>query len=212
MPDSDEFSDPEHESTETSATSRYVRLTRAELYELVWAEPVARLAKRWGVSDVAVAKWCRKLNVPRPGRGYWARVQAGHKGGRGSLPPARAGQRTEVCMSPGPERPNVDAPPVSDTLPADLKELYLAFDSPDAHIEAPAEPVEPHKLVARTQSTFRNARADDGGILIARGRWHLDVEVTRDTLDRALRILDALLKALEQRGIRVSVKDTDDKG
>lgn len=40
----------------------------------------------------------------------------------------------------------------------------------------------------------------------------MDVEVTRDTVDRALRILDALVKALEQRGIRVSVKDIDEKG
>jgi len=212
MPDSDEAPDLEHESTETSATSRYVRLTREELYDQVWAEPVTRLAKRWGVSDVAVAKWCRKLNVPRPGRGYWARAQAGHKGGKRALPPARAGQRSEVCMSPGPERTDPDPTPVSETLPADLKELYLAFDPPGARLEVPAELVEPHKLVARTQSTFRNARAGDGGILVARGRWHLDVEVTRDTLDRALRILDALLKALEQRGIRGSVRDSDDRG
>jgi hypothetical protein len=212
MPDPDGLLDPKHNSTETSATSRYVRLTREQLYELVWAEPVTRLAKRWGVSDVAVAKWCRKLSVPRPGRGYWARVQAGHKGGRRPLPPARAGQRTEVCVSSGPERTIPEPTPVSETLPADLKELFLAFDPPAARIEVPAELVDPHKLVARTQSTFRNARADDGGILIARGRWHLDVQVTRETLDRALKILDALLKALEQRGIRVSVKDTDDKG
>lgn len=74
-------------------------LSRETLYELVWAEPVARLAKRWGVSDVAVAKWCRKLNVPRPGRGYWARVQAGHKGGK--RPSAAPGSMTPGFSSLG---------------------------------------------------------------------------------------------------------------
>ncbi len=44
-------------------------VTREGLYELVWSEPISRISKRFGVSDVAVAKVCRKLNVPRPGRG-----------------------------------------------------------------------------------------------------------------------------------------------
>lgn len=36
---------------------------RAELYEQVWAEPVRVVAKRYGVSDVALGTICRK-----PGR------------------------------------------------------------------------------------------------------------------------------------------------
>jgi len=43
---------------------------RDELYEKVWAAPVIKVAKEYGVSDVAVAKACRKLKVPLPGRGY----------------------------------------------------------------------------------------------------------------------------------------------
>lgn len=52
-------------------------LTRDELYELVWSKPMQELAKDFGLSDVALAKRCRKLAVPVPGRGYWARVAAG---------------------------------------------------------------------------------------------------------------------------------------
>jgi hypothetical protein len=32
------------------------RLTRAELYNLVWSEPMRMLAPRFGLSDVALAK------------------------------------------------------------------------------------------------------------------------------------------------------------
>jgi hypothetical protein len=46
---------------------------REELYEKVWSEPVTKVAKGYGVSDVALAKACRKLKVPVPGRGYWAK-------------------------------------------------------------------------------------------------------------------------------------------
>ena len=44
---------------------------REVLYSEVWAEPVRIVAERYDVSDVALAKACRKLAVPLPGRGYW---------------------------------------------------------------------------------------------------------------------------------------------
>lgn len=44
-------------------------VTREELYELVWTIPTQRLAERFGFSDVALAKTCKKLKVPKPSRG-----------------------------------------------------------------------------------------------------------------------------------------------
>ena len=55
---------------------------REKLYKEVWKEPALIVAKRYGVSSVALAKACRKLSVPLPPRGYWARVRA-----RGKAPP-----------------------------------------------------------------------------------------------------------------------------
>lgn len=52
-------------------------VTREDLYILVWKMPTTQVAKILGVSDVAVAKRCKKLNVPKPPRGYWAKVQSG---------------------------------------------------------------------------------------------------------------------------------------
>ena len=49
---------------------------REKLYEEVWKEPALVVAKRYGVSSVALAKACRKLSVPLPPRGYWARARA----------------------------------------------------------------------------------------------------------------------------------------
>lgn len=46
------------------------RLTREELYALVWASPMTKVAKQFGLSDVALHKICRKHNVPTPPQGY----------------------------------------------------------------------------------------------------------------------------------------------
>jgi hypothetical protein len=54
-----------------------IKITRQELYNLVWSNPVVKVAKDFGISDVAVGKICKKLNIPKPGLGYWAKKQAG---------------------------------------------------------------------------------------------------------------------------------------
>ena len=41
--------------------------TRKELFDLVWSTPASQLRAQTGVSDVAVAKACRKFNIPKPG-------------------------------------------------------------------------------------------------------------------------------------------------
>lgn len=52
-------------------------LSREEIFALVWEKPGLEVAKELGISDVAVGKLCARLQVPKPPRGYWARVQSG---------------------------------------------------------------------------------------------------------------------------------------
>jgi hypothetical protein len=61
--------------------------SRETLHELVWTAPATEIPEQLGVSDVALAKLCRRAAVPRPGRGYWARVEAGQCVARTPLPP-----------------------------------------------------------------------------------------------------------------------------
>jgi hypothetical protein len=48
------------------------------LEKQVWSEPIRQLAKKYGVSDVAIHKHCKKMGISLPGRGYWAK-QASQK-------------------------------------------------------------------------------------------------------------------------------------
>ena len=38
-----------------------------------------KVAEEYGVSSVALGKVCRKLAVPVPGRGHWAKLAHGHR-------------------------------------------------------------------------------------------------------------------------------------
>lgn len=50
---------------------------RETLYREVWAEAVTTVAKRYGVSDVAIRKICKSMSIPLPPLGYWAKKKAG---------------------------------------------------------------------------------------------------------------------------------------
>jgi hypothetical protein len=60
--------------------SEFVHITRRYnrdlLYEQVWSRPMQTVAKEYGVSDVYLARMCRALFIPLPGRGYWAKKAA----------------------------------------------------------------------------------------------------------------------------------------
>lgn len=74
-------------------------LTREELFTLVWKRPATGVARDLEISDVALGKLCRRLQVPKPPRGYWARVKSGRAMKRPALAAFRettaglAGQR-----------------------------------------------------------------------------------------------------------------------
>lgn len=56
---------------------RSISWNRMELYNEVWSEPLVKLSRKYGISDVRLGKVCRKLKIPHPGRGYWAKKKAG---------------------------------------------------------------------------------------------------------------------------------------
>ena len=52
---------------------------------------------------------------------------------------------------------------------------------------------------------LRGSTTDERGVSAPWNKRYLNIHVTRSSLDRALRIMDALLKALEKRGFSVEV-------
>lgn len=51
------------------------RPSKEELNKLLWSEATTTIAKKYGVSDNAVAKWAKSYGLKKPPRGYWAKVQ-----------------------------------------------------------------------------------------------------------------------------------------
>jgi hypothetical protein len=77
------------------------RLSRTELYDLVWSEPLKTLCSRFGISDVALKKTCARSEIPTPERGYWAKKDAGKRTFQVSLPIRPPGMDDQVLIAAG---------------------------------------------------------------------------------------------------------------
>lgn len=53
--------------------SRKFEISKDELKSLVWLKPIVKIAEDFGVSDVAIIKRCKLLNIDRPPAGYWSK-------------------------------------------------------------------------------------------------------------------------------------------
>lgn len=56
------------------------RPTKEILEKELWELPTQLLAKKYGVSDNAVAKWAKGYELTKPPRGYWRKKQCGKLG------------------------------------------------------------------------------------------------------------------------------------
>jgi hypothetical protein len=77
------------------------RLSRKELFELVWSEPMKNLSVRFGISDVALKKTCARAAIPTPDRGYWAKREAGKSTYQPSFSERPPGMDDEVVVGGG---------------------------------------------------------------------------------------------------------------
>ena len=57
--------------------SRKFHVNPLEMQQMVWEMPATHIAQAYGVSDKAIEKFCKKHQIQKPGRGYWAKLYAG---------------------------------------------------------------------------------------------------------------------------------------
>jgi hypothetical protein len=195
------------------ATEPIKTLTRLELYDLIWAEPMTKVAPRFGLSDVGLAKVCKRYDIPRPPVGYWAQKQVGKEPERSPLPPTdeKSQQTIEFAQEEKVQRtqPQTAADKVNDD---NLKKLIEFEELPKNRITVNENVAKYHTFVRDAKSSFSDGYANRQGLHSP--NWsnqgaRVSISVTKDSRHRALRLMDALVKAFEQRGHQVIVEGKD---
>lgn len=164
-------------------------LSREELYEKVWSSPIVKLAKSFGVSDAAIHKACEKHTVPKPPRGYWAQRAFG------------------IEIKPPPLEPVVDPELNNVVIGQQQPNRSGSKSQPKVDVEVPERLASPHPLVQQTLRSIENSREQRGRDFEGNNKAdRLNISVGEGSLQRGLRIWDALLKALESRGWSTAIE------
>lgn len=170
-------------------------VTREELYELVWSTPMIRVAEKFEVSGSYLARVCTELRVPRPERGYWAKLAVGKAPQRPGLPEPLPGDPIVWSRADG--------------LPAPV--VPRLRQAPTPRIPRPARPVVGvHGLIRGAKAHFLASRkVDDEVHLKPYKKLLVDITASRTGLDKALDFANDLFNALESAGHRVVIAPPD---
>lgn len=167
-------------------------MTREELYELIWADPVYLVAKRLKISGTYLARVCIALEVPRPPRGYWAKKAVGKAPVPPELPPVHPGNpdswdrgaTEQVCMRP----------------------FYTKLYRECAY---GVDETKEHPLIRITRQHYEAAvsllEGRDGYLQVAQVRPLVDLTVSSGGLQSALKFADTLFMTLNARSHRVVI-------
>lgn len=174
-----------------------MKLFRKELFDKIWEKPITHVAKNYGVSDSAIIKVCKKMEIPRPLAGHWAKIKAGRVIKKPTLP---------KLSKTGLDEYNLIGMPVKNGLLNKAETVthpLIKYELDAANIVTVEDNLaqdDRHKLYVRNVKSYNNAKLSDNQHLEPRAKTHFDLSVTSLTVDRALLIMDALVKAFDKRG------------
>lgn len=181
-------------------------LTRKELYELVWSQPMLSLSKKYTISDTGLKKACVRLNIPLPKAGHWQKLQFGKKINQPKLPANDAGVQ-EITLSLRTEE-------AKDIFgePSPIKILQKEIENHlQSKLTVPETLTQPDKLVIETKTALRSQKPDNWlykGTVSCAGIV-LDTRVAPKNITRAILFWDTLIKALRIRGHDIQFRNRE---
>ena len=184
-----------------------MQLTREELYELVWSEPRTMLAKKFGVSDVWVAKQCAHAHVPMPAAGHWAQLRNGRAVRRPALPMRLPGQLPTVSVGGANSGRSwsyvvdLDAPAVAPEFKEEIGAQVAAAMAAIGKVQVRRDLSSPHKGLARVlrKEARRRAKTSESGYSWGKPIFGDPVH------QRQLRIFNNLAHAFERISVSADV-------
>lgn len=187
----------------TLLTCRMIaNVTRREMYDLVWTEPLDAVAGKLGISHWRLKDLCVQHRVPLPTAAYW-RDRAAGKNPRQTIFASSTNSGIEL-ISLDPTSP---ADPVVEER---LERARKAAIAPRRMMK-PREPNprtidwrridKPHHVISLIAHSLRRAKPDHDGIVEIGGEGLLSLRLGAGNVERAIFVLDTIVHGLEAREI-----------
>ena len=150
-------------------------MTRAELFDLIWSEPLGNVASRYGLTGNGLAKICDRLDIPRPPRSHWTR-SAEARGAQPALPPAPVGLSETFAL--GSRQPR-QSPGMRTRMSAELRRQQLLDAASDIAIREGVSAVTMRSVarsVGISETQVHNCFGGRTDLLVALARREIDAQ------------------------------------
>ena len=181
-----------------------VKLTRKELYDLVWSKSMVALSKVYNISDNGLRKICIRMNIPLPTNGHWAKLQFAKKVTIKSLPmDQNVEDSISLSLRTEDDKLNVtQGSPRKQLLDEIQNDPKLSFT-----VSEKLNTKDPLILAAKLRLTGNEPRRSfNYQDTVECFRDELDIRVAPSNVKRALRFMDMMLRLLRGRGHGVIIK------
>jgi hypothetical protein len=174
-------------------------LTREELFELVWSEPMLALSKKFEISDVGLRKICKRHDIPLPKLGHWQRVRAGRNIQRPTLPKSDNEEKITLV--------EMDRPTGKKVYPWTQRQIEIESD-PNLNLVVPERLRNSDAIIVAARKALSNSENNSYKFSGMRdsGWGALDIVVQPKLMRRALAFMNTLIKLLKARGHEIEVQ------
>lgn len=177
-----------------------LKVTRQEIYDMVWNEPLSSITKRYTTTYPELRKVLTELDIPIPENGHWSKLKFGKQVEIKPLPEDYTG-KNEVELI---EKEIIDIVASKE----DKVLINVVEEDRNNIFKVPKKLTHPDILIESTKEYF-----DAGERFFYRSGYRiperndvLDIDTTKNTFQRALRIMDTIIKILRNRGHDVEIK------
>ncbi|WP_124580044.1 hypothetical protein [Pedobacter sp. KBW06] len=165
-----------------------IKITRRELYNLVWEKPLTSLMHAYKISYLELKTLLSKHEIPLPPNGYWSKLKAGYHLPKTSLPkPDNEGDLIHYV----PKQVNVR-----------IKKEAVVYQEPVSE----KLPTALNKLAADAQKVFQlEAKGKGANQLLYIGYQALNIRVSPSIIGRSIRFFNSLISMVERAGGNISL-------
>ncbi|MEE1173611.1 MAG: hypothetical protein U0K87_14795 [Ruminococcus sp.] len=186
---------------------------RETLYKEIWSEPIIKVAQRYGVSDVAIHKICKAMDIPKPPAGYWRQLETGKQVDRIPLPPTtkptqKTGFRTHGCVYEEiTEKPILDFLPVEEQnrIIETAQNMLREYSGKKLHTVLKQNKISIAHWAATHPRDISASRKRDSYYSPPEGEPPLYYDISNESLPRVHSFLSVLFYAVEYLGGSVNM-------
>lgn len=175
------------------------KISRKKLYQIIWATPITKLAKKHGIPADAIRNICKKLEIPTPSSGYWSKLKFNKPVEIQPLPKIKNdNQESNIEIIEGKWVLKEHFQTVFYRIKKEIETNYILPS------KTPKKLIKPHVLIRAAKTDLKTKKPSKHIYSkiehpVSTSKEIINIEVSKSNIHKALCFMDGFIKLLQKR-------------